>query len=174
MSSSFPILSKFLRSYSRILDFSFNNIENLTKLSLLKQLYFVNNKITKIDGLKNLSSLRNLELGANRIRVSFISPTKGYRKFGFFRITWTIMAWEKQNIRNTGTLSHIILRISPLWRIWHCWVYRYKYYITDLEQPHYWNHRFRRACEPTRTLYKPQRAYQNKWFGLQCISWKFN
>lgn len=35
----------------------------------LRNLYFVQNKITRIEGLDELVHLRNLELGANRIRV---------------------------------------------------------------------------------------------------------
>lgn len=35
----------------------------------LTDLYFVQNRISKIEGLEGLTKLRNLELGANRIRV---------------------------------------------------------------------------------------------------------
>lgn len=58
------------------LDLSFNNIRHLPSLSSLiavKILYFVQNKITKIDqGVLDwcADTLTSLELGGNRIRVS--------------------------------------------------------------------------------------------------------
>lgn len=45
-------------------------IENLGCLTKLKKLYLVQNKVSKIEGLQNLSQLEMLELGANKIRVS--------------------------------------------------------------------------------------------------------
>ena len=57
----------------RSLDLSFNLIkvvENLGCLTKLKKLYLVQNKVSKIEGLQNLSQLEMLELGANKIRVS--------------------------------------------------------------------------------------------------------
>jgi len=54
------------------LDLSFNkikHIKNVSHLVNLTDLYFVQNKIQKIEGLEGLTRLRNLELGANRIRV---------------------------------------------------------------------------------------------------------
>ena len=57
----------------RQLDFSFNLIRQIEKISQLKTLevlYFVQNKISKIEGLQTLVNLRSLELGANRIKVS--------------------------------------------------------------------------------------------------------
>ena len=44
-------------------------IENVGCLTKLKKLYFVQNKISKIEGLENLSQLEMVELGANKIRV---------------------------------------------------------------------------------------------------------
>lgn len=38
----------------------------------LKDLYFVQNRIQKIEGLDALVKLRNLELAANRIRVCHV------------------------------------------------------------------------------------------------------
>ena len=38
-------------------------------LTELRDIYFVQNKIQKIEGLDGLAKLRNLELAANRIRV---------------------------------------------------------------------------------------------------------
>ena len=35
----------------------------------LRDIFFVQNKISKIEGLEGLTELRNLELGGNRIRV---------------------------------------------------------------------------------------------------------
>lgn len=58
---------------SRILDISFNllrNIEGIDKLTQLKKLFLVNNKISKIENLSTLHQLQMLELGSNRIRVS--------------------------------------------------------------------------------------------------------
>ncbi|KAJ4476232.1 hypothetical protein J3R30DRAFT_3658258 [Lentinula aciculospora] len=55
-----------------ILDLSFNLIrtipESLSGLISLKTIYFVQNRISKITGLNDLTSLRSLELGGNRIR----------------------------------------------------------------------------------------------------------
>lgn len=60
----------------RSLDLSFNKIKHIKNVSHmvgLTDLYFVQNKISKIEGLEGLSKLRNLELGANRIRVRAVS-----------------------------------------------------------------------------------------------------
>lgn len=57
---------------TRRLDLSFNKIkiiEGIDNLTKLKDLYFVSNKISKIQGVEKLVNLTNLELGANRIRV---------------------------------------------------------------------------------------------------------
>jgi len=56
------------------LDLSFNLLkavpDTLEKLTSLKTIYFVQNRITKISGLSGVgSTLRSLELGGNRIRV---------------------------------------------------------------------------------------------------------
>ncbi len=56
----------------KTLDLSFNKIKHIKRLERLRKLqdlYFVQNKIQKIEGLDGLGELRNLELGANRIRV---------------------------------------------------------------------------------------------------------
>ncbi|KAM7224570.1 protein phosphatase [Rhypophila decipiens] len=53
------------------LDLSFNkikHIKHINHLTNLTDLFFVANKISKIDGLEGLTKLRNLELGSNRIR----------------------------------------------------------------------------------------------------------
>lgn len=59
----------------RILDVSFNLLRAVppvvATLSTLDTVYFVQNKISRIDGLSALGkTLRSLELGGNRIRVS--------------------------------------------------------------------------------------------------------
>jgi hypothetical protein len=57
------------------LDLSFNKIKHIKNVSHLKKLtdlFFVQNKISRIEGLEGLTELRNLELGANRIRVRWI------------------------------------------------------------------------------------------------------
>ena len=57
---------------SRVLDISFNllrNIEGIDKLTRLKKLFLVNNKINKIENISSLHQLQMLELGSNRIRV---------------------------------------------------------------------------------------------------------
>lgn len=41
----------------------------MSHLVELTDIYFVQNKISRIEGLEGLTKLRNLELGANRIRV---------------------------------------------------------------------------------------------------------
>ena len=54
------------------LDLSFNkikHIKNIAHLVKLTDLYFVQNKISRIEGVETFTALRNLELGANRIRV---------------------------------------------------------------------------------------------------------
>jgi protein phosphatase 1 regulatory subunit 7 len=43
-------------------------------LKNLHHLYFVQNKISRIEGLDGLSNLTYLELGANRIRVYTTQP----------------------------------------------------------------------------------------------------
>lgn len=51
---------------------SFNKIKHIKRinhLTGLKNLYFVQNRIGRIEGLEGMTVLRNLELGANRIRV---------------------------------------------------------------------------------------------------------
>lgn len=56
------------------LDLSFNklkHIKNISHLVKLKELFFVQNRISKIEGLEGLTEIKNLELGANRIRVSY-------------------------------------------------------------------------------------------------------
>lgn len=56
----------------RVLDISFNllrNIEGVDKLTRLKKLFLVNNKISKIENISSLRQLQMLELGSNRIRV---------------------------------------------------------------------------------------------------------
>lgn len=59
---------------NRVIDFSFNLLRSIpdvfTVLTRVETVYFVQNKITNIGNLQNLSSLRSLELGGNRIRVS--------------------------------------------------------------------------------------------------------
>jgi Leucine-rich repeat (LRR) protein len=63
------------RTIKSSLDLSFNKIKRipprvLRKMKELKHLYFAANKISVIEGLEDMDSLENLELGANRIRVS--------------------------------------------------------------------------------------------------------
>jgi len=56
----------------RILDMSYNVIRDMTPVQFcpnLVELYLAQNKIKQISGLKNLSNLRKLDLGANRISV---------------------------------------------------------------------------------------------------------
>ncbi|KAK3355106.1 protein phosphatases PP1 regulatory subunit sds22 [Neurospora tetraspora] len=53
------------------LDLSFNkikHIKHINHLTNLTDLFFVSNKISRIEGLEGLDKLRNLELGSNRIR----------------------------------------------------------------------------------------------------------
>lgn len=59
---------------SSVLDLSFNLLhavpESVEKLVALRTVYFVQNRISRIDRLSTLgANLRSLELGANRIRV---------------------------------------------------------------------------------------------------------
>lgn len=59
----------------KTLDLSFNKIKHIKRVNHLKSLtdlFFVQNKISKIEGLEGLEELRNLELGANRIRVRIL------------------------------------------------------------------------------------------------------
>ena len=60
---------------NRSLDLSFSKIrviENIGHLTKLINLYFVQNKISKIQNLDTLINVTNLELGANRIRVCML------------------------------------------------------------------------------------------------------
>jgi protein phosphatase 1 regulatory subunit 7 len=55
------------------LDLSFNKIKHIKNISHLKKLteiFFVQNKIARIEGLEGLTRITNLELGGNKIRVS--------------------------------------------------------------------------------------------------------
>ena len=59
----------------RVLDLSFNNIkhvpQSLHRLTSLRTIYFVQNRISHIENLNGLgNTLRSLELGGNKIRVS--------------------------------------------------------------------------------------------------------
>lgn len=66
---------------------SFNlikTIENLGCLTKVKKLFLVSNKISKIEGLQNLSQLEMIELGANKIRVSIRNSCT---KFILFTLT---------------------------------------------------------------------------------------
>lgn len=61
-----------------VLDLSFNLLksvpETLVHLKLLDTVYFVQNRISRISGLESVgATLRSLELGGNKLRVS-ISP----------------------------------------------------------------------------------------------------
>lgn len=63
------------RTTIRSLDLSFNNLKSvphsLHHLTSLRTIYFVQNRISHIQGLDGLGrTLRSLELGGNRIRVS--------------------------------------------------------------------------------------------------------
>lgn len=55
------------------LDLSFNKFRavgsDIALLVNLREIYFVQNKISTIAGLETLTNLRTLELGANRIRT---------------------------------------------------------------------------------------------------------
>jgi protein phosphatase 1 regulatory subunit 7 len=42
-------------------------------LKKLTDIFFVQNKISRIEGLEQLTAIKNLELGANKIRVRTIS-----------------------------------------------------------------------------------------------------
>ena len=58
-----------------VLVFSFNLLRSLPEclqhFSSLRTVYFVQNKMTKMHGMQNVSNtLRSLELGGNRIRVN--------------------------------------------------------------------------------------------------------
>lgn len=45
----------------------------MSHLVNLTDIYFVQNKISRIEGLDGLDKLRNLELGGNKIRVFFFT-----------------------------------------------------------------------------------------------------
>ena len=51
-------------------------IENLGCLTKVTKLYLVQNKVSKIEGLQNLSQLEMVELGANKIRVRNLGSFK--------------------------------------------------------------------------------------------------
>jgi len=55
-------------------------MENINHLHRLKKLFLVNNKISEIGDISQLTELTMLELGANRIRVSkFLACVYMYR-----------------------------------------------------------------------------------------------
>jgi protein phosphatase 1 regulatory subunit 7 len=61
-----------------VLDFSFNLLksipETLHYLTSLRTVYFVQNRISKITGLQGVgATLRSLELGGNKLRVSLVT-----------------------------------------------------------------------------------------------------
>jgi protein phosphatase 1 regulatory subunit 7 len=61
----------------RVLDVSFNLLRAIppviATLPALETVYFVQNKITRIEGLSAVGrTLRSLELGGNRIRVNLL------------------------------------------------------------------------------------------------------
>ena len=69
--SFFPLSPHFPPSF---LDLSFNNllrIENLDSLVKLEKLFLIQNKISALGNLSTLTCLTMLELGSNRIRVSW-------------------------------------------------------------------------------------------------------
>jgi Leucine-rich repeat (LRR) protein len=73
----YPVLVSYMH---RTLDLSFNNLKSvpdtLHNLTSLDTVYFVQNRISKINGLDALgATLRSLELGGNRIRVCSTSLT---------------------------------------------------------------------------------------------------
>lgn len=56
----------------KVLDMSYNVIRSMEPVRFcpnLTELYLANNKLKSLEGLKNLYSLRKIDLGANRIRV---------------------------------------------------------------------------------------------------------
>jgi len=62
------------------LDMSYNVIRDMNPVKLcpnLVELYLANNKLKQISGLKHLSSLRKIDLGANRIRIMNESELSG-------------------------------------------------------------------------------------------------
>jgi len=62
------------------LDMSYNVIRDMNPVKLcpnLVELYLANNKLKQISGLKHLSSLRKIDLGANRIRIMDESELSG-------------------------------------------------------------------------------------------------
>jgi Leucine-rich repeat (LRR) protein len=68
------LVSSVILIFPRVLDLSFNLLRavpvELLNIPALQTIYFVQNKITRIEYLGHLgASLRSLELGSNRIRV---------------------------------------------------------------------------------------------------------
>lgn len=58
--------------YYRLLDVSFNllrKVEGLERLTRVKKLFLLHNKISSIANLEHFTCLEMLELGSNRIRV---------------------------------------------------------------------------------------------------------
>lgn len=67
-------ITSHLESFPNIetLDLSFNNIKHikhLQNMTKLKELFFVQNRISKIEKLETLTAIENLEFGGNRIEV---------------------------------------------------------------------------------------------------------
>lgn len=115
----------------RTLDVSFNLLRAIppviATLPALRTVYFIQNKITRIEGLSAVGrTLRSLELGGNRIRVMslyfigrFLVSLHEYFLLGYRRAwgvgkPWGIMARQEQDSETRGdfTSRNAILRMS--------------------------------------------------------------
>lgn len=98
----------------RTLDLSFNlikTIENLGCLTKVKKLFLVSNKISKIEGLQNLSQLEMIELGANKIRVSIKIQMNYVPLFTVTRLlifVFVLLAEGSRGIWRTHTCTQFI------------------------------------------------------------------
>lgn len=102
----------FVLFYLRILDISFNvlrHIEGLDRLTQLKKLFLVNNKISKIENLSKLQMLQMLELGSNRIRVGSLYKMLAGELFAlWFGIS---LFWKCASLTFTCDFVFIVLAI---------------------------------------------------------------
>lgn len=99
--------------YIRQLDVSFNilrKIEGLERLTRIKKLFLLHNKISSIANLNHFTSLEMLELGSNRIRVRWSAPFGGCSEYvveWMFKGLVSLQCFERMCIFPFA-MSHIV------------------------------------------------------------------
>ena len=107
---------------SSFLDLSFNNllcIENLDSLVKLEKLFLIQNKISAIGNLSTLTSLTMLELGSNRVRVSWGQYTYNCTLSSLIAERILLITWLVPWSHSGFSWSQLILLITWLVYSWH-------------------------------------------------------